>query len=148
MRFLVAILITSHEVWVNWAYPNRYMPTNKRGAQRTRKSKQSRRPSISRFSNRICRPSQTELTAHRRSNKCRCWINRLSKILSTNNFNINKYFFFHSFFVHCLPWNSFMHKQSWYDYKLRWEPKEYGGVQMLHVPSDHIWRPDIVLYNK
>jgi hypothetical protein len=21
-------------------------------------------------------------------------------------------------------------------------------VQMLHVPSDHIWRPDIVLYNK
>ncbi|KAJ8984749.1 hypothetical protein NQ317_005014 [Molorchus minor] len=39
-------------------------------------------------------------------------------------------------------------EQSWYDYKLRWEPKEYGGVQMLHVPSDHIWRPDIVLYNK
>lgn len=38
--------------------------------------------------------------------------------------------------------------QSWYDYKLRWEPKEYGGVHMLHVPSDHIWRPDIVLYNK
>ncbi|KOB72301.1 Nicotinic acetylcholine receptor subunit alpha 4, partial [Operophtera brumata] len=36
---------------------------------------------------------------------------------------------------------------SWYDYKLRWEPKEYGGVHMLHVPSDHIWRPDIVLYN-
>lgn len=38
--------------------------------------------------------------------------------------------------------------KSWYDYKLRWEPKEYGGVHMLHVPSDHIWRPDIVLYNK
>ncbi|TGZ51331.1 hypothetical protein DBV15_06430 [Temnothorax longispinosus] len=37
--------------------------------------------------------------------------------------------------------------ESWYDYKLRWEPKEYGGVHMLHVPSDHIWRPDIVLYN-
>jgi hypothetical protein len=39
-------------------------------------------------------------------------------------------------------------EQSWHDYKLRWEPKEYGGVKMLHVPSDHIWRPDIVLYNK
>lgn len=39
-------------------------------------------------------------------------------------------------------------EQSWYDYKLKWEPKEYGGVEMLHVPSDHIWRPDIVLYNK
>ncbi|XP_043257915.1 acetylcholine receptor subunit alpha-like isoform X4 [Colletes gigas] len=38
-------------------------------------------------------------------------------------------------------------EQSWHDYKLRWEPKEYGGVHMLHVPSDHIWRPDIVLYN-
>uniref|UniRef100_A0A1B0CM19 Acetylcholine receptor n=2 Tax=Lutzomyia longipalpis TaxID=7200 RepID=A0A1B0CM19_LUTLO len=38
-------------------------------------------------------------------------------------------------------------EQSWYDYKLRWEPKEYGGVQMLHVPSDHIWRPDISWYD-
>ncbi|XP_018579070.1 acetylcholine receptor subunit alpha-like isoform X1 [Anoplophora glabripennis] len=38
-------------------------------------------------------------------------------------------------------------EQSWYDYKLKWDPKEYGGVEMLHVPSDHIWRPDIVLYN-
>ncbi|KAL4092088.1 hypothetical protein QTP88_026658 [Uroleucon formosanum] len=37
---------------------------------------------------------------------------------------------------------------AWNDYKLQWDPKEYGGVQMLHVPSDHIWRPDIVLYNK
>ncbi|XP_022179628.1 acetylcholine receptor subunit alpha-like isoform X2 [Myzus persicae] len=38
-------------------------------------------------------------------------------------------------------------EQAWNDYKLQWDPKEYGGVQMLHVPSDHIWRPDIVLYN-
>ena len=39
-------------------------------------------------------------------------------------------------------------EQFWYDYKMRWDPNEYGGVNMLHVPSDHIWRPDIVLYNK
>ena len=39
-------------------------------------------------------------------------------------------------------------RQYWYDYKLQWDPDEYGGVDMLHVPSDHIWRPDIVLYNK
>ncbi len=39
-------------------------------------------------------------------------------------------------------------EQFWYDYKMRWDPLEYGGVDMLHVPSDHIWRPDIVLYNK
>ncbi|XP_064471220.1 acetylcholine receptor subunit alpha-like [Ornithodoros turicata] len=38
-------------------------------------------------------------------------------------------------------------EQYWYDYKLTWDPREYGGVDMLHVPSDHIWRPDIVLYN-
>ncbi|GAB6031876.1 hypothetical protein CHUAL_010272 [Chamberlinius hualienensis] len=38
-------------------------------------------------------------------------------------------------------------EQFWKDYKLMWDPKEYGGVDMLHVPSDHIWRPDIVLYN-
>ena len=24
----------------------------------------------------------------------------------------------------------------------------YSGVDMLHVPSTHIWLPDIVLYNK
>ncbi|ODM89319.1 Acetylcholine receptor subunit alpha-like, partial [Orchesella cincta] len=35
----------------------------------------------------------------------------------------------------------------WVDYKLTWDPTEYGGVKSLHVPSDHIWRPDIVLYN-
>ncbi|XP_046452694.1 acetylcholine receptor subunit alpha-like isoform X3 [Daphnia pulex] len=38
-------------------------------------------------------------------------------------------------------------EQYWYDYKLMWEPSEYGEVSMLHVPSDHIWRPDISLYN-
>ena len=39
-------------------------------------------------------------------------------------------------------------EQFWRDYKLKWDPDEYGGVKQLHVPSDHIWRPDIVLYNK
>ena len=39
-------------------------------------------------------------------------------------------------------------EQYWYDYKLRWNPEEYGGVNSLHVPSTHIWLPDIVLYNK
>jgi len=38
-------------------------------------------------------------------------------------------------------------EQFWRDYKLKWDPTEYGGVKQLHVPSDHIWRPDIVLYN-
>lgn len=37
--------------------------------------------------------------------------------------------------------------QKWYDYKLRWDPEEYGGVEMLYIPSEHIWLPDIVLFN-
>uniref|UniRef100_A0AAU6PBV4 Nicotinic acetylcholine receptor alpha8 n=1 Tax=Protohermes xanthodes TaxID=1452977 RepID=A0AAU6PBV4_9NEOP len=38
-------------------------------------------------------------------------------------------------------------EQKWVDYKLKWNPEEYGGVEMLYVPSEHIWLPDIVLYN-
>ena len=38
-------------------------------------------------------------------------------------------------------------EQFWFDHKLVWEPEEFGGVDMLHVPSTHIWLPDIVLYN-
>ncbi|KAL3997817.1 Neurotransmitter-gated ion-channel ligand binding domain family protein [Acanthocheilonema viteae] len=38
-------------------------------------------------------------------------------------------------------------QHTWTDIKLRWNPDEYGGVNMLYVPSDMIWIPDIVLYN-
>jgi nicotinic acetylcholine receptor len=38
--------------------------------------------------------------------------------------------------------------QTWNDYKLKWNPVEYGGVKTLYVPSERIWLPDIVLYNK
>ncbi|EFO18871.2 hypothetical protein LOAG_09624 [Loa loa] len=38
-------------------------------------------------------------------------------------------------------------QQTWTDIKLRWNPEEYGGVNVLYVPSDMIWIPDIVLYN-
>ncbi|VDK29633.1 unnamed protein product [Gongylonema pulchrum] len=36
---------------------------------------------------------------------------------------------------------------SWKDYKLRWNPDDYGGISALYVPSELIWLPDIVLYN-
>lgn len=36
----------------------------------------------------------------------------------------------------------------WHDYKLRWNPKEYEGIEFIRVPADKIWKPDIVLYNK
>ncbi|XP_007540930.1 PREDICTED: neuronal acetylcholine receptor subunit alpha-4-like [Poecilia mexicana] len=39
-------------------------------------------------------------------------------------------------------------KQEWNDYKLRWNPEEYENVTSIRIPSEIIWRPDIVLYNK
>lgn len=36
----------------------------------------------------------------------------------------------------------------WNDYKLRWTPVDYDGIEFIRVPSNKIWRPDIVLYNK
>ncbi|KAK1898864.1 Neuronal acetylcholine receptor subunit alpha-4 [Dissostichus eleginoides] len=38
-------------------------------------------------------------------------------------------------------------KQEWDDYKLRWNPEEYENVTSIRIPSEIIWRPDIVLYN-
>ncbi len=38
--------------------------------------------------------------------------------------------------------------QEWPDHSLRWEPDEYGGVSQIYVPSQDIWLPDVVLYNK
>ncbi|KAG8002890.1 Neuronal acetylcholine receptor subunit alpha-4 [Nibea albiflora] len=37
---------------------------------------------------------------------------------------------------------------EWNDYKLRWNPEEYENVTSIRIPSEIIWRPDIVLYNK
>lgn len=39
-------------------------------------------------------------------------------------------------------------EHEWQDHKFKWDPVEYGGVTELYVPSEHIWLPDIVLYNK
>ncbi|XP_048754412.1 neuronal acetylcholine receptor subunit alpha-10-like isoform X2 [Ostrea edulis] len=37
--------------------------------------------------------------------------------------------------------------QMWTDYGLRWNPKDYGGIKVVRLPYDQIWRPDIFLYN-
>lgn len=34
-------------------------------------------------------------------------------------------------------------KQVWLDKKLSWDPKNYGGVNVLYVPYEMIWVPDI-----
>lgn len=38
--------------------------------------------------------------------------------------------------------------QVWNDYRLMWDPEEYEGIKKIRLPSQHIWLPDIVLYNK
>lgn len=35
----------------------------------------------------------------------------------------------------------------WTDYRLAWDPEEFGGLTESRIPSLQIWRPDIVLYN-
>uniref|UniRef100_A0A914RK91 Neurotransmitter-gated ion-channel ligand-binding domain-containing protein n=1 Tax=Parascaris equorum TaxID=6256 RepID=A0A914RK91_PAREQ len=32
--------------------------------------------------------------------------------------------------------------------KLAWNPEDWGGIKKIHIPSDQIWIPDILLYNK
>ncbi|CAF3991195.1 unnamed protein product, partial [Adineta steineri] len=35
----------------------------------------------------------------------------------------------------------------WNDYNLMWDPKEFGNIQTIRLPSAQIWTPDILLYN-
>ncbi|VDD94600.1 unnamed protein product, partial [Enterobius vermicularis] len=34
----------------------------------------------------------------------------------------------------------------WNDYRFRWDPAKFNGIEKLHIPSDQIWIPDIILY--
>ncbi len=35
--------------------------------------------------------------------------------------------------------------QNWLDFKLTWNPKEYDGIELIHIPAERIWKPDIIL---
>uniref|UniRef100_A0A914UYR0 Uncharacterized protein n=1 Tax=Plectus sambesii TaxID=2011161 RepID=A0A914UYR0_9BILA len=37
--------------------------------------------------------------------------------------------------------------QEWKDELLRWDPKDFGGIDSIRIPCDLVWLPDIVLYN-
>ena len=37
--------------------------------------------------------------------------------------------------------------QKWNDYRLRWNPEEYGNISMIHIPAQLIFLPDVILYN-
>lgn len=36
----------------------------------------------------------------------------------------------------------------WSDYQLQWDEADYGGIAVLRLPPDKVWKPDIVLFNK
>uniref|UniRef100_A0A4W6BU00 Cholinergic receptor nicotinic alpha 9 subunit n=1 Tax=Lates calcarifer TaxID=8187 RepID=A0A4W6BU00_LATCA len=38
--------------------------------------------------------------------------------------------------------------QVWHDAYLKWEKEDYDDLEMINIPSDLVWKPDIVLYNK
>jgi len=38
--------------------------------------------------------------------------------------------------------------QAWIDFKLTWDPAVYGGLKVVRLPYDAVWKPDILLYNK
>lgn len=38
-------------------------------------------------------------------------------------------------------------EQTWIDSKLQWEPEQYESIDMIHIPVENIWIPDIVLLN-
>lgn len=38
--------------------------------------------------------------------------------------------------------------QAWKDYRLSWNPEEYDNIQVLRIPPNNVWRPDIYLINK
>ncbi|XP_064614604.1 neuronal acetylcholine receptor subunit alpha-10-like [Liolophura sinensis] len=37
--------------------------------------------------------------------------------------------------------------QGWIDYKLRWVPEKYGNIEVIRLPFQEVWKPDILLYN-
>ncbi|KAF3687650.1 Neuronal acetylcholine receptor subunit alpha-9-I [Channa argus] len=39
-------------------------------------------------------------------------------------------------------------RQVWYDAYLKWDKEDYDDLEMINIPSDLVWKPDIVLYNK
>ncbi|XP_076145747.1 cholinergic receptor, nicotinic, beta 1 (muscle) like [Alosa pseudoharengus] len=42
--------------------------------------------------------------------------------------------------------NVFMN-MAWTDYRLSWDPKEYDNIDVLRIPPNKVWRPDVYLIN-
>jgi len=49
---------------------------------------------------------------------------------------------------HFLCYHFVFFSKRWKDYQLTWDEAEYGGISVLRLPADKVWKPDIVLFNK
>ncbi|GBP68861.1 Neuronal acetylcholine receptor subunit alpha-3 [Eumeta japonica] len=38
--------------------------------------------------------------------------------------------------------------QIWTDHHLRWNTSDFDGIDVIRVPYERVWKPDIILYNK
>ncbi|WKY02246.1 hypothetical protein Q1695_015900 [Nippostrongylus brasiliensis] len=38
-------------------------------------------------------------------------------------------------------------EQTWYDERIRWQPRHFGNLSKLTMATRYLWTPDIVLYN-
>ncbi|CAI4228268.1 unnamed protein product [Auanema sp. JU1783] len=38
-------------------------------------------------------------------------------------------------------------QSTWNDYKMRWDPSEYGNITTIQLPNSMLWKPDILLFN-
>ncbi|KAB7503126.1 Acetylcholine receptor subunit gamma, partial [Armadillidium nasatum] len=36
---------------------------------------------------------------------------------------------------------------TWRDYRLKWDYKDYGGLELTHFGDAELWKPDIYVYN-
>ena len=36
----------------------------------------------------------------------------------------------------------------WVDYNLIWNVSDFGGIRVVRIPADKVWKSDIILYNK
>lgn len=51
-------------------------------------------------------------------------------------------------FLKLSRWSVKICSQVWTDYQLQWDEADYGGIAVLRLPPDKVWKPDIVLFNK
>lgn len=38
--------------------------------------------------------------------------------------------------------------QIWLDHHLRWNQSEFNGINVVRIPFNRVWKPDLILYNK